>query len=72
VVVVRKLIKNGNSIQVSIPRAYLTALGWYGGEAIALELSEDGTIWVRRPTQRDLRSTVRIPLASSPTLVGAK
>lgn len=39
-----------------IPRGYMRALGWNSGEQIAIELVEDGTVWIRRPTVRDLRN----------------
>jgi len=56
VVNIQRLVKNGNSTQVVIPRGYMRALGWNSGEQIAIELVEDGTVWIRRPTVRDLRN----------------
>lgn len=69
-VVIRKLLKNGNGIQLGMPRAFLSALNWNGGDMLALELMEDQTVWIRRPSQRDLRVAVRIPMTSAPVKAG--
>lgn len=45
----QKLVRNGNSTQISIPRQILTHLGWLTGTYIVLELLEDDTIRLRPP-----------------------
>lgn len=69
-VVIHKLTRNGNSTMMSIPLGFIRALGWSCGEQIALELAEDGTIWVRRPTLRDLRASNRRPMVAAPVEAG--
>lgn len=49
----QKLVKNGNSTAVSIPRTLLVHLGWLPGESVIIELLEDNTLRLRRPTERD-------------------
>lgn len=53
--VIQKLIRNGHSTQVSIPRPMLDALGWVPGQHIAVELRRDESILLRRPTGHDFR-----------------
>lgn len=45
----QKLVRNGNSTQVTIPRTVLIWLGWLPGEEIILEALEDKSIHIRRP-----------------------
>lgn len=45
----QKLVRNGNSTQVTIPRTVLHFLGWLPGEAVILELTDQHTLVVRRP-----------------------
>jgi antitoxin component of MazEF toxin-antitoxin module len=45
----QKLVRNGNSTQVSIPRATLQWLEWLPGEAVIIETLEDKSIRIRRP-----------------------
>jgi len=49
----QKLVRNGNSTQVTIPRPMLIALGWLTGEQMILELLEDQSLRIRRPVERD-------------------
>jgi len=49
----QKLVKNGNSTAVSIPRPLLVHMGWLPGESIVIELLEDNTLRLRRPVERD-------------------
>lgn len=46
----QKLVRNGNSTQVTIPRAVLVYLGWLPGEEIILELTDAKHVVIRRPT----------------------
>jgi antitoxin component of MazEF toxin-antitoxin module len=48
-----KLVKNGNSIQLTIPRQMLIALGWLAGQSVITELLEDGSLHVRLPRESD-------------------
>ncbi len=50
---VQKLVRNGNSTAVSIPRAMLIHLGWLPGQSVVLELLEDKTVRLRPPVERD-------------------
>jgi len=49
----QKLVRNGNSTAVAIPRPFLITLGWLPGESVVLEILEDRSVRVRRPTERD-------------------
>lgn len=49
----QKLTRNGSSTTVTIPRAVLIHLGWLTGEMIVLEVLEDQSVRVRRPTEAD-------------------
>jgi len=55
----RRIVRNGNSTQVSIPRRMLEYLGWRPGEPIVIELTECGSIEIRRPVISDLRSPAK-------------
>lgn len=52
-----KLVRNGNSTQVTVPKAMLEALGWNPGQRVTAELTEAHSIELRQPTISDLRST---------------
>ena len=71
-VVIRLLVKNGNSTQANIPREFLYRAGLKAGDRIAIELAEDNTVWIRRPTMRDLRSGADRPMDAEPVLAGLK
>lgn len=49
----QKLTQKGSSTGFTIPKAILHHLGWLPGESFILELLEDESIRVRRPTERD-------------------
>ena len=49
----QKLVKNGNSTQVTIPRVVLFYLGWLPGSPIILEVTEDKQLIVRKPVEAD-------------------
>lgn len=36
----QKLVKNGNSTAITIPKSFLHQLGWLTGRAVVLELNE--------------------------------
>jgi antitoxin component of MazEF toxin-antitoxin module len=50
----QKLTRNGNATAVTIPRAILAWLRWLPGEFVILEVLEDQSVLVRRPTERDI------------------
>jgi antitoxin component of MazEF toxin-antitoxin module len=62
----QKLVRNGNSTQVTIPRPILTHLGWLPGEMIVVELLEDKSLRVFRYDQHgeNMRSTRPIVVQS--------
>lgn len=49
----QKLVRNGNSTGVTLPRPLLFHLGWLPGEAVIVELLEDKSVRIRRPTADD-------------------
>jgi antitoxin component of MazEF toxin-antitoxin module len=67
-----RLVKNGNSTHVVIPRGFLRSLAWNTGEQVAVELLEDGTLCVRQATVRDLRASGHRPMVAARVMVGAK
>jgi antitoxin component of MazEF toxin-antitoxin module len=48
-----RIVRNGNSAQVTVPRNYLTYLGWRFGDDMILEILEDQSLRIRRPLERD-------------------
>lgn len=44
---IQKLVRNGSSTQVTIPRMMLIPLGWLPGMEVVIEMLEDNTIRVR-------------------------
>lgn len=51
---IHKLVRNGSATSINIPRMILFHLGWIPGEAILIEMLEDGkSLLIRRPTERD-------------------
>lgn len=49
----QKLVRNGNSTAVNIPRQMLIHLGWLPGEEMVVEVLEDNSIRIRRMVERD-------------------
>lgn len=50
----QKLIRNGSSTVVTIPRSILIALGWLPGQPIIVEVLEDRSLRIRLPTEADV------------------
>jgi antitoxin component of MazEF toxin-antitoxin module len=48
-----RLVRNGNSTHVSIPKPVLEWLGWNPGELVWFEVREDRSITYRRPRTED-------------------
>jgi antitoxin component of MazEF toxin-antitoxin module len=55
----QKIVRNGNSTHVAIPRPLLIHLGWLPGESLIVELLEDDTLRLRRPQADDFLSVQR-------------
>lgn len=53
----QKLVRNGNSTQVTIPRPALFWLGWLPGEAVILEVLENKSLLIRRPASDEFLPT---------------
>ena len=49
----QKLVVNGNSTHVTIPRPLLLWLGWLPGEAIIVEATEQKSVILRRPAENE-------------------
>jgi antitoxin component of MazEF toxin-antitoxin module len=49
----QRLIHNGNSTSITIPRTILHHLGWLCGEHVIIEVLEDRSLRIRRPCERD-------------------
>lgn len=45
---IQKLVRNGHSTQLTIPKQLLTQLTWIPGETVVLELMPDNTISISR------------------------
>lgn len=58
----QKLVRNGNSTQVTIPRALLNYLQWLPGQLVTLEVRDDRSFVVRLPRQSDY-APIRKPAA---------
>jgi antitoxin component of MazEF toxin-antitoxin module len=51
-----RLVKNGNSTQVTIPRRMMDHLRWRTGDPMVVELTERGTLEIRPPIVDDMRT----------------
>lgn len=60
----QKLVQNGNSTQVTIPRTALLWLGWLPGESVIFEVTEQKTVVIRRPAENEFlpKRTVSVVL----------
>lgn len=58
---VQKLVRNGNSTQITIPRSILIHLGWIQGQLVVLDVLEDKSIVVRVPCERDFAPPRLLP-----------
>lgn len=61
----QRLVRNGNSTQVTIPRAILMHLGWLPSEEVIVTVLEDKSLHIRRPTTDDF--LVRTSVGVLPT-----
>lgn len=67
-----KLVRNGNSTQVCIPRRVLAALRWNAGDQVILEMTDIDSITVRPPRIADLRVAGVIGVIEGSLPVAAK
>lgn len=49
----QKLVRNGNATRITIPRSMLHHVGWLPGESMIIELLEDNSFRLRRPSLDD-------------------
>lgn len=49
----QKLVRNGNSTQVTIPRQLLGELEWLPGQGVIVETLEDKSLHIRLPQPED-------------------
>jgi antitoxin component of MazEF toxin-antitoxin module len=49
-----KLVRNGNSTHVAIPKKLLDWLQWNCGQSVIVEANLDRSLTIRRPTVDDL------------------
>lgn len=49
----QRLVKNGNSTAVSIPRPMLIHLAWLAGQDVIVEVLDDNSLHIRRPVEED-------------------
>lgn len=68
----QKLTRNGNATCVSIPRAILHTIGWLPGESIILELLEDQSLRIRRPSADDFGPTAAPRILHNPLALVTK
>jgi len=68
----QKLVRNGNSTQITIARQILVTLGWLPGESVILELLEDQTLRVRRPQESDFAPTMKPQMIYGSPLSGSR
>lgn len=57
----QKLVRNGNSTQVTIPVQVLDWCGWSSGQRVILEPREDRTILIRLPVTEDFERRAFLP-----------
>ena len=58
----QKLVRNGNSTQITLPKAMLVHLGWLPGGMITVELREDGSLVVRHFDPHQLQAAQGRPI----------
>lgn len=68
----QKLVRNGNSTQLTIPRPVLMHLGWLPGDPVIVELLEDKTLHVRPFREAEHAVPGQQPLVLSPIVSTAR
>lgn len=59
--VLMKLVRNGNSTQITIPHQIRTSIGWLAGERMILEVLPDNSLRISRPDARDFAPRGMLP-----------
>lgn len=67
---IQKLMRNGTSTVVTIPRPVLIHLGWLPGQMVILEVLEDQSIRVRLPHEVDFTPVKPPRLVFDPPAMG--
>lgn len=49
----QKLVRNGNSTQVTLPPQMMNFLSWLPGQEIIVELTDHGFVIIRKPSPSD-------------------
>ncbi len=65
-----KLTRNGNATMVCVPRRALAWLGWLQGQIVCVEVLEDKSLHVRKPTIADMSAKKPPNLTVDSTLPG--
>lgn len=68
----QKLVRNGNSTQVTLAPQMLAFLGWVSGQEIIVELTEHNFLIVRRPAPSDYATKPIGPIMLDRALPGTK
>jgi antitoxin component of MazEF toxin-antitoxin module len=68
----QKLVRNGNSTQVTLPRTLLHYLGWLPGENIIVECTDAKHIVIRRPDADDFAPKRAVSVLLDATLPGTR
>lgn len=64
----QKLVRNGNSIQVTIPRPILMHLGWLPGNFVVVDLLESGELRLAKLDIDNRRKTGQTMVVESPVV----
>jgi hypothetical protein len=65
----QKLIRNGNSTQITILKPILIHLGWLAGEAVVIDVLEDKSLHIYKPRPEDFAPKRMRPILETPTPV---
>lgn len=69
----QRLVRNGNSTQVTIPKQLLVHLGWLPGGNVIAELAVDNeSITLRAPRPEDFGARTRSAVLTHDTIGGGK
>jgi antitoxin component of MazEF toxin-antitoxin module len=68
----QKLVRNGNSTQITIPRPILMNLGWLPGNFVVVDLLEGGELRISKLAIDDRRSNGQTMIADAPIAGAAR
>ena len=68
----QKLVSNGNSTQVTLPRTVLHYLGWLPGEQIILEVTEAKHVVIRKPAPDEFAPKRAVSVVLDSTFPGTR